>query len=96
MSIQKKLNKIFNYFKQNDDTAKQAKERLQIVIAHERGERERPDYLHEIQKDILAAIAKHVNINKDDVRIDLEKQNGCSILELNVVLPAPMIKTSAS
>jgi len=88
MNVQERLNKILSYFKQSGSTAKQAKERLQIIIAHERGERERPEYLSELQKDILAVISKYVNINKDDVKIDLEKQNGCSILELNVVLPA--------
>jgi len=90
MNIQEKLNKILSYFKQTDDTAKKAKERLQIIIAHERGERERPDYLVALQQDILAVIGKYVHINKEDVTIDLDKQHGCSILELNVVLPAKM------
>jgi cell division topological specificity factor len=94
MNIQDQLHKIIKYFKQPEDTAKRAKERLQIIIAHERGERERPDYLAALQKDILAVIAKYVDINKEDVKIDLEKQEGCSILELNVVLPTFKDKAS--
>jgi cell division topological specificity factor len=88
MNLQDQINKILNYFKQPDTTAKQAKERLQIIIAHERGERDKPDYLSSLQKDIIDVIAKYVDIKKEDVRIDLEKQESCSILELNIVLPS--------
>ena len=88
MSIPTQLSKMLNYFRRPDDTAKCAKERLQIIIAHERGERDKPDYLPSLQKDILEVIAKYVNVKKDDVKIELERHDGCSILELNVVLPA--------
>jgi cell division topological specificity factor len=87
MKIQNQLNRILSYFLRPEETAKCAKERLQIIIAHERGERNQPDYLHDLQKDIVAVIAKYVDIKKEDVRIELEKQEGCSILELNVTLP---------
>lgn len=82
-----KLNKIIHYFQRPQKTAKRAKDRLQIIIAHERNERDKPDYLSLLQKDLLDVIAKYVNINKDDVRVELDRQDGCSILELNVVLP---------
>lgn len=88
MSIQLQLNKIVNYFRRPEETAKCAKERLQIIIAHERGERDKPDYLPALQKDLLEVISKYVSIKKDDVKIELDRQEGCSILELNVVLPA--------
>jgi cell division topological specificity factor len=88
MSIQVQLNKILNYFRRPEDTARCAKERLQIIIAHERDERGKPDYLPLLQKDLLDVIAKYVKISKDDVRIELERQEGCSILELNIVLPS--------
>lgn len=88
MSIQLQLNKILNYFRQPDESAKRAKERLQIIIAHERGARDQPDYLPALQKELLDVIAKYVAISKEDVKIELERQDGCSILELNVVLPS--------
>jgi len=94
MNIQTQINKILSYFKQPEATAKHAKERLQIIIAHERGERDKPDYLSALQRDIIDVIAKYVNIRKEDVKIDLEKQEGCSILELNIVLP-PALKENA-
>jgi cell division topological specificity factor len=87
MKIQNQLNRILAYFHRPEVSAKSAKERLQIIIAHERGERDKPDYLQALQKDILAVIAKYVDIRTDDVKIELERQQGCSVLELNVVLP---------
>lgn len=87
MTFTDRLNKIIHYFQRPDKTAKRAKERLQIIIAHERNPQDKPDYLHLLQKDLLDVIAKYVNINKDDVKVELDRQEGCSILELNVVLP---------
>lgn len=87
-SLQNQLNKILHYFQKPEKSAQQAKERLQIIIAHERGQQEKPDYLPSLQKDLLAVISKYVAINQDDIRIELDSTQGCSILELNVVLPA--------
>jgi len=88
MNIQTHISKILDYFQRPEKTAKFAKDRLQIIIAHERNEREKPDYLASLQKDLLAVVAKYVKINQDDIKIELDFQEGCSILELNVVLPA--------
>ncbi|MHB1947105.1 MAG: cell division topological specificity factor MinE [Gammaproteobacteria bacterium] len=77
---------MIQYFYRPQTTAKVAKERLQIIIAHERGTRD-PDYLALLQKDLIDVIAKYVKINKDDVKVELERKDGCSILELNVTLP---------
>lgn len=87
MSIQTQFSKILHYFQRPQKSAKVAKERLQIIIAHERGTRDKPDYLTAMQQDLIDVIAKYVNINKEDVKIELERQDGCSILELNVMLP---------
>lgn len=86
MSIQDRISKILHYF-QRPKSAAVAKERLQIIIAHERGERDQPDYLVNLQKDLLEVISRYVSINQEDVKIDLDRQEGCSILELNVTLP---------
>jgi cell division topological specificity factor len=74
-------------FRRPQETAKVAKERLQIIISHERAARDKPDYWAALQNDILDVIAKYVAINKSDVSVELERQDGCSVLELNVVLP---------
>jgi cell division topological specificity factor len=87
MSIKNVFDRLSQHFRRQDETAKVAKERLQIIISHERVQRDQPDYLAAMQRDLLDVIARYVNINKDDVRVELERQEGCSVLELNVVLP---------
>jgi len=87
MNIRTAFNKLSKHFKRPVRSAKFAKERLQIIISHERAKRDKPDYFAAMQKDLLDVIARYVNINKDDVRVELERQEGCSVLELNIVLP---------
>nr|WP_067292028.1 cell division topological specificity factor MinE [Marinobacterium profundum] len=80
---------IFDYFrsKTKNSSASVAKERLQIIVAHERGQRQQPDYLPQMQQEILDVIRKYVAIDQDSVNIQLENNDHCSILELNVTLP---------
>lgn len=87
MSLADQFNNIVQYFYRPKKTAVVAKERLQIIIAHERGARDKPDYMSLLQKDLIDVIAKYVQINKEDVKVELERKDGCSILELNVTLP---------
>ena len=80
---------LFDFFRANKkpNTASVAKERLQIIVAHERGQRSTPDYLPALQKELVEVIRKYVNIGSDDVHVALENQGSCSILELNITLP---------
>ncbi len=80
---------IFDFFRERkkETPAAIAKERLQIIVAHERGQREKPDYLPALQKDLVEVIRKYVQIDQDQVQVALEAQGSCSILELNITLP---------
>ena len=80
---------LFDFFRgrQKQSSASVAKERLQIIVAHERGQRTTPDYLPSLQKELVEVIRKYVNIGNDDVVVALENQGSCSILELNITLP---------
>jgi len=81
---------IFDFFrdrKKQDTTASVAKERLSIIVAHERGQRSQPDYLPALQKELVEVIRKYVNIDQDQVHVSLDNQGTCSILELNITLP---------
>ncbi|WP_020680282.1 cell division topological specificity factor MinE [Marinobacterium rhizophilum] len=80
---------IFDYFrsKTKNASASVAKERLQIIVAHERGQRQQPDYLPQMQQEILDVIRKYVAIDQESVNIQLENNDHCSVLELNVTLP---------
>ena len=80
---------IFDFFRERkkQSSASVAKERLQIIVAHERGQRSKPDYLPDLQKELVDVIRKYVNIDIDQVQVALENQGSCSILELNITLP---------
>ena len=80
---------LFDFFRgrQKQSSASVAKDRLQIIVAHERGQRTTPDYLPALQKELVEVIRKYVNIGNDDVVVALENQGSCSILELNITLP---------
>lgn len=68
-------------------SANLAKDRLQILLAHERSERSAPDYLPQMREEILAVIAKYVDIDKDKLQISVDEADGFEVLELNLVLP---------
>ena len=79
---------IFDYFRSKKaDTASIAKERLQIIVAHERGKRNQPEYLPKLQQELLAVIRKYVEVDLDQVDVQLDNNGSCSVLELNIVLP---------
>ncbi len=80
---------IFDFFRERkkETTASIAKERLQIIVAHERGQREQPDYLPQLQQELLAVIRKYVQISDDMVQVEVDRTDSCSVLELNVTLP---------
>lgn len=68
-------------------SANKAKDRLQILLAHERSQAKAPDYLPKMREEILAVIAKYVQIEEDNLKISLDEENGFEVLELNLVLP---------
>ena len=69
-------------------SANVAKERLQIILAHERGSSNAsPDYLPALQKELIAVISKYVNINPDDITVQLENQGNLSVLEVKIEMP---------
>ena len=79
---------FIDYFKSDKkSSASVAKERLQIIVAHERGQRNQPDYLPEMQQEIIDVIKKYVSIDEDEVHVTLDKTDNCSVFELNVTLP---------
>jgi cell division topological specificity factor len=66
-----------------------AKERLQIILAHERSGRgaSRFDYLPELQRDLIAVISKYVSIKPEDIKVHLERQDNLEVLEVKIELP---------
>ena len=68
-------------------SANVAKERLQILVAHDRSERNRPSYLPKLQKELLEVIRKYVQVDPDAISVNYEQEDKREILELNIVLP---------
>ena len=81
-------------FTRKKQTAGIAKERLQIILAHQRAVDEDgisntsvPTWLPDLQKELLAVVAKYIKINTDDLKVHLEKRDNIELLEINVTLP---------
>ena len=69
-------------------TAGVAKERLQIILAHERSGRSRPlDYLPALQRDLMEVLARYVPIRPDDVKLHIERQDNLEVLQVKIELP---------
>jgi cell division topological specificity factor len=67
-------------------TASKAKERLQIIVAHERNSRNKqPDYLPQLTEDILKVLRKYIKVSDESFSINLDKKDGdLNVLELNI------------
>lgn len=80
--------------KASNNTAQTAKERLQILLAHERIDRSNSELLPILQKEILEVIKRHMQVDSDTVDIKLERGDDMSSLEINIELPgAQMLAT---
>ena len=72
---------------EKNKTAGVAKERLQIILAHERGGRSAPaDWLPRLQRELVAVVSKYVAIAPDDIRVHLDRQDELEVLEVKIEL----------
>jgi cell division topological specificity factor len=73
------------FFAKKPPSASVAKERLQILLAHERAGRSGPDFLPLLQREIIAVVRKYIEISDEMIRVRLENERaGASVLEINV------------
>lgn len=84
---------LFDYIfrRGKESSAAKAKDRLQIIVARERSRRRNgsPDYLPQLQQELLQVIAKYESIDIEKVSVNLEDSGDCEVLELNISLPEP-------
>ena len=79
--------RFLDFFRSNKKTsAAVAKERLQIIVAHERRPASTPGFLPSLQKDILEVVRKYVPIQEEQIRLSLDRSGDCEVLELNISL----------
>ena len=84
---------LLDYFKiSKESTASLAKERLQILVAHERSSRNQPSYLPQMQKELLEVIRKYINVGQDAISVSFEQDEDQETLDLNTVLPDLQLK----
>jgi cell division topological specificity factor len=61
-----------------------AKERLKIVLAHERASSRAPDFLPTLQRELLAVVGRYVEISEEMIRVTLGNSGDTSLLEINI------------
>jgi cell division topological specificity factor len=76
---------FFNLFRPRR-TAPVARARLQILLSYERASRGQADLLGVLREEILAAIAKHVKVERDHVQVRVERGQAVSTLEIDVAI----------
>ena len=76
---------LFKLFRRG--SAPVARERLQILLAHERIARSQPDLLGILREEILAVISRHVPFEPEKVRIKLDRGRSVSTLEVDIEIP---------
>ncbi len=78
---------ILRLFSSRPPSAPIARERLQILLAHERGLCGQPDLLMLLREEILAAVSRHVALDPDKVIVRMERGKNVSMLEVDIELP---------
>lgn len=78
--------KFIEFFRKKT-SAPVARERLQIILAHERSQIGNSDLLVTLREEILAVIAKHMPVERDKVNVSMDRGDDVSTLEVEVELP---------
>ena len=78
---------LLDVFRKRPPSAPAARERLQILMAHERVGSKGPDFLPKLHKDLLRVCKKYMQISDDKVSVRVEELGNVSMLEVNIELP---------
>lgn len=87
---------FFRGRRSQESSAAAAKERLQIVLAHERIGRTREDFLPKLQQELVAVVARYVAIDPGKVNVNLDRGGDMSTLAIEIELPAPAAMRAAA
>jgi len=88
--------RLLRLFGSRQATAPVARERLQILLAHERGLLGQSDLLVTLREEILAVVSKHIKLDPDKVMVKLERGKNVSTLEVDIELPVGADRAFAS
>jgi cell division topological specificity factor len=84
------------FFPPRETSAAIAKERLKIVLAHERASSKAPDFLPRMQKELIDVVGRYVEIRDDMIRVNLGQTGGTSLLEINIEIDGAKPKAPAA
>ncbi len=79
-------------FPERRNTAAVARDRLKIVLAHERASAAAPDFLPAMQKELLDVVGRYIEMRDDMLRVNVARSGETSLLEINVELDGAVIK----
>jgi cell division topological specificity factor len=80
---------LLSFFRRRS-SAPVARERLQLLLAHERGSTSGgSDLVAVLREEILAVIAKHVSVESDKVQVKMDRGGAVSTLEVDIEIRAP-------
>ena len=80
---------VFDLFRRRS-SAPVARERLQVLLAYERKNRNQPDLVGVLRDEIMAVLARHVQIDQDNVQVTMDRGETMSTLEIDVQIPLPL------
>ena len=80
---------LLNFFSRRA-TAPVARDRLQILLAHERTIAGGSDLVALLREEILAVIKKHVSVDAEKVQVKMERGSAVSTLEVDIEIPTPL------
>jgi cell division topological specificity factor len=78
---------LFGFFNRKTTSAPMARERLQVLLAHERSTVGHSDLVAKLREEILAVIAKHVQIDSEKVVVKMDRGDTVSTLEVDIEIP---------
>ena len=78
---------LFSLFSRRQGSAPQARERLQILLSHERSICSKSDLISMLREEILTALGKHIIVGQDNVTIRMDRGATLSTLDIEVLIP---------
>lgn len=84
---------IFRFFNKQT-SAPTARERLQVLLAHERASVGHSDLVALLREEILAVIAKHVQVDGDKVIVKMDRGENVSTLEVDIEIPLKAVRAA--
>ena len=79
---------MFRFFRRSGSSAPVARERLKLLLSHERVAGSQVQLVAVLQEEILAVIARHMQVDRDKVKVTLDNGNEFSTLAIDIEMPA--------